>query len=130
MRTLSLMMRLGWALVMIYAPMICLTFCQVVDAVHHRPVTTRDWRHEWAMRHLPMRRQMSDASVDTRHTPFLDHLSETMRAFTEVNVSPLTVIGALSFVRQLTHLEPSLPTASPPDVPHPPPRTPLSTARA
>lgn len=130
MRTLSLVMRFGWALVMIYAPVICLTFCQVVDAVHHRPTAAIDWRHEWAIRHLPTKWISSDATVDAQHTPFLEHLRAMMRVFTEVNVYPLMIVCALNLVRRLTPIRPGLPITSSPDVPHPPPRTLVSAAQA
>ncbi len=129
-RALGIALRAWLALVMLYAPVVCLTFCRVTHAARDHAATQSGWQREWAMRHLPAHLAESRFQLDAPREPFLTQLRELIHSLTDVAprppalpVAPLTLTSLLVRAR-VTH------ASIPLEVPHPPPRAPEPLRRA
>ncbi|MFN4293572.1 MAG: hypothetical protein ACK4JD_05515 [Thermoflexales bacterium] len=129
-RALGIALRAWLALVILYAPVVCLAFCRLTHAAQHRAAMRSGWQHEWATRHLPAHLSEPRFQLDAPCEPFLAQLRELIQSLTDVEPRPpasliarRTLIGLLTCA-QVTRARVSI------EVPHPPPRAPEPLRRA
>lgn len=106
--------RASIAALLVLAPLMCIVFCHVVDAIH-RPVPTADWEC------APAASQQPAAAREDNHAP-LAGLQQLIRAVTECAPSPAGWLAALSVVASLMPIQDARPSCIARQPPKPPPR--------
>lgn len=118
----AIALRLWLAGTLLYAPLVCLRFCQVVHLTHASQPAEVHWRHELAMRHLPTGQSESLFELGASMQPWLEMLRDIWQVFVDLHASQLVHLDNTLHVTFAQPNNPPAPCTPALDPPHPPPR--------